>query len=490
MKVNNLYRVMLLVLGLSTLLGVHDAQGGKPSLPVLGQDAVANPLIVEDHSQALAHWAEQGVRGAILMNIDAHDDIRWIPDKKIDELRELRRRGDWQRIRRADTFAASGLYNLGNWIYAGARLGVFREIFWVVPFRYFVEGAAEEPLRRFLASCGFSAEEIGSFSLRGRRFHGTFRGIPLTVCGLESLPVITEPLLLSIDTDFFRTYSAQYRAAFLPALHAAFGVLSSMNYRIQDAIVAYSINGDFLHPHHRWVGDTIAQILRKPGLLAEPPSEPLLLLQKVENAYRANNPAETLALADPYLALHPLPSLMLYKAFAHMQGGDSEKAYETAMAGCKADRLYCSGAVYIGAYYASKGEYRRAERFFRGGFSLNPEMNYGRFQYANCLRKLGKLREAIGYYAKDEQLNGPFMNHFMIVETFLMLGDHKAATAALKIALRGLDNDPYAEVVNATVAHAVYAAIEFCDRSKFKEMAATLRNNPAIVRMFRNYPRN
>jgi tetratricopeptide (TPR) repeat protein len=489
MEAGNRYRVMLVVLGLFALLDTH-AQAGTPSLPVLGKDAVANPLIVEDHSRALAYWAERGVRGAVLMNIDTHDDIRWIPDKKIDELRELYRQGNWQDIQRADTFSAKGLFNLGNWIYAGSRLGIFKEITWVVPFRYFAEGGTDEPLRRFLASCGFNPGDIGSFVLRDRRFHGTFRGIPLTLCGLESLPVITEPLLLSIDADFFRTYSAQYRAAFLPALHTAFGALSRMNYRIQDAVVAYSINGDFLHPHHRWVGDTVAQILRKPGLVDKPPSEQLLLLQKVENAYRSNNPAEVLALADPYLALHRLPPLLLYKAYAHMHRGDPEKAYAAAMASCKADRLYCSGVGYIGAYYASRGQYQRAERFFRGAVAANPDMTFGLFQFANCLRSLGKLREAISYYAKDERLNGPFMNHFMIAETYLMLDDQKAAADALKSALRGLENDPYAEVVNETAAHAIYAAIDFCDRQKFEGMAAALRNHPAILRMARNYPRN
>jgi len=476
---------MLVILGLFAVLNPYGCQA---SLPVLGKDAIANPLIAEDHSQALAYWAERGVRGAVLMNFDAHDDIRWIPDDKIGDLRESYRRGDWQRFHQADTFADEGLYNVGNWIYAGARLGVFREIYWIVPFKYFAEGISESRLRLFLASCGFSAEDVQSFTLRNHQFQGSFRGIPFTLCGLESLPVITEPLLLSIDADFFRTYSAQYRAAFLPALHTAFDALSRMNYRIQDAVVSYSINGDFLHPHHRWIGDTVAMILRKPGLINEPPSEPLPLLQQIDNAHRSINPTEMLALADPYLALHPLPSLLLYKAYAHMLHGDPEKAYAAAMASCRTDKLYCSGAVYIGAYYASKGQHRRAERFFRGGLAINPNMNYGLFQFANCLRTLGKLRESISYYKKDERLNGPFADDFMIVETYLMQGDRQAA-AALKSVLRGLENDPYAAVMNETVAHSIYAAIDFCDQYKFKEMAAALRNNPAIVQMARNYPR-
>lgn len=480
---------MRVLLGLFAVLNPFDTYGGESPPPLLGRDAIVNPLVVEDHSQALAHWAQRGVRGAVLINFDAHDDIRWIPDAKIEALREFYRRGDWQGFRRADTFAYEGLYNVGNWIYAGARLGIFREVYWVLPFQYFAGGNPESLLRPFLLSCGFTAEDIQAFSLQNNQFRGTFRGIPFTLCGLESLPLITEPLLLSMDADFFRTYSAQYRAAFLPALHAAFGALSRMNYRIRDAAVAYSINGDFLHPHHRWVGDTAAEILRKPGLISAPPAEPLLLLQKIENAHRSNHPVEMLALADPYVAGHPLPSLLLYKAYAHMLQGDPEKAYTFAMAGCKADKRYCSGNVYIGAYYALKGQPQRAERFFRGGFAVNPNMHYGLFQYADCLRRLGKLRESIHWYEKDDRLNGPFMDHFMIAETHLMLGDRQAAAAALKRALRGLESDPYASVINETAAHAIHTAIDFCDQNGYKEMAVALRNHPAIVQMAGRYPR-
>jgi tetratricopeptide (TPR) repeat protein len=486
METGTRQRFMLLLL---ILLVVMHSYGCENSLPVLGSDPVADPLIVEDHSQALAHWAERGVRGAVLMNIDTHDDIRLIPDAKIDALRELYRRRDWKGFREADSPAEDGLYNIGNWIYAGARLGIFREVYWVIPFKHFDGDDIETGLRAFLASWGFSAEDVRSFTMRSRQFQGTFRGIPFTLCALESLPAVTEPLLLSVDTDFFPTYSTEHRAAYLPALHEAFAALSRMKYRIKDAVVSYSINGDFLHPHLRWVGDTIAMILRDPASIDAPPGERLLLLQQIDNAYRSNNPKEMLALADPSVALHPLPSLLLYKAYAHMLQGAPEKAYEAAIASCKADKLYCTGAVSMGAYYYSKGEYLRAERLFREAFTLNPDINYGVFAFANCLRKLGKVRESLSYYRKDERVSGPITANFMIVETQLMLGDREAAAAALKSALRSLESNPFAEITDATSAHAVYAAMDFCDRSGLKEMAAALRSNHAIAKMARDYPR-
>jgi hypothetical protein len=471
------------------LLAVMHSYGCENALPVLGSDPIANPLIVEDHSQALAYWAERGVRGAVLMNFDTHDDVHWIPDAKIDALRELYRRRDWKGFREADSLADEGLYNIGNWIYAGARLGVFKKAYWVIPYKYLAEGASESRMRQFLKYRGFSPEDVQTFTLRDNQFQGSFQGIPFILCGVEALPVITEPLLLSIDADFFPTYSTEHRAASLTALHDAFSALFRMHYRLEDSVVDYSINGDFLHPHLRWIGDVAAAILRKPASIDDPPAEQLLLLQQIDNAYRSNDPEEMLALAEPYLSLHPLPSLLLYKAYAHAMQGDDDKAYAAAMESCRADKLYCSGAIYIGADYASKGRHAKAERFFRGGFAVNPDMKYGYFEFANSLRKLGKLRESIIYYQKDDKVGGSAYADFMIVETYLLLGDRQAAAAAMKNALRELESDPYGAITHQAVAHAVYAAIDFCDRSGLKEMAASLRSSPAIVQMARDYPR-
>jgi hypothetical protein len=44
---------MFVILGLCAVLNTQDIYGGQTSLPVLGRDAISNPLIVEDHSQTL-----------------------------------------------------------------------------------------------------------------------------------------------------------------------------------------------------------------------------------------------------------------------------------------------------------------------------------------------------------------------------------------------------------------------------------------------------
>jgi len=446
------------------------------------------PLIVENHSQLLAKWAERGIRDAVLINIDTHDDFRWIPDKKVNELREIYQRRDWKRFAEMDTNADRGLYNVGNWIYAGARLGVFKEVCWVYPANLFSQPNPDDLLRKLLAYYRFNEDDIRTFTARDNRYQGSFHGIPVTICGIESLPDISQPLLLSIDSDFFPTYTDNYQVEFLSALHVTFDALYKKKYQIRDAAVSYSVNGDYLLPVHRWVGDTITSILKKPGIINDAPSEQLSLLQQCDNAYRSEDAAAILKLVEQPLSKQKLPSLMLYKAYAHLLQGNPDKSFETAMSSCDIDPLYCTSLPYLGTLYLENGQHQQADKFFRAAFSANPTMENGVLPFANCLRKAGKLREALSWYEKSESLNGYFPSLVLIAETHLMLGDRQTAKADITFVLDRLQRDIYASVKSQSIADSCYAIIDYCEKGGFREIAASLKGTSAIKEMFREYP--
>lgn len=486
----HLSRRQFLVLTLQ-MLALTRVSGCRSTSAAFGKVPIPNPLVVEDHCQALAHWAEKGVRGATLINIDAHDDIRIINDAKLKELGSIYSARDWRRFENAYSLGDNSLYHVGNWIYAGARLGVFADVYWVIPYKRFTDNTTDqESLRQLLRYYKFRDEDISTFTLRDNRFQGTFQGIPLTICGIESLPVISKPLLLSFCTDFFPVYVSQYQQSYLTALHEVFTALYSREYRVQDAVVSYSINGEYLPPHLRWVGDVITSIVRDPQLIDRSASELLTLLQMLDNGYRGQNPAEILALTDAYLTRFNTSSVIVYKAYAHMLNGEFEKTYSAVLSSCTADKLYCSVLPVIGSRYSEKGEYQKAEKLFHAGFTANPAMKDGMFQYANCLRKLGKLDEALDYYRKDEAVNGIFPTRFLVFETLLMKGDRKAAETALQSAVKNIEHDEYYTVSNPAAVRAVYTAVDFCTKNGLGECAAALRKSPAVARMMRDYPRS
>ena len=121
------------------LAGCEEPKSEAPPkpIPVIGKDPIPELLTVEDHGMALARWAEQGIRDAVLINIDTHDDMRLIHEDKIIRLKELYRKKDWKGITEADSSADQGLYHVGNWIYAGVSLGIIKEVYWGNSFSLF-----------------------------------------------------------------------------------------------------------------------------------------------------------------------------------------------------------------------------------------------------------------------------------------------------------------------------------------------------------------
>ncbi len=460
----------------------------KP-VPVLGRDPILAPLIVEDHSQALAHWAEQGIRDAVLVNFDAHSDIRRIPDSKIAPLQDIYSRRDWNGFKKADSVTDQGLYNVVNWIYAGARLGIIREVYWVIPKNLFSADTNEQQMRRFLLSNLLSLKDIETFRFRNNRFYGIVEGIPVTICSPESLPDINEPLLLSIDTDFFPEYSHKYRTHYLASLNKVFKSLFTRQYRIQGAALSYSVNGEYLFPHLRWVGDTAAMILENPEILGEPPSDKLKLLMQLDYAYRVQDFSAILRHSTHFFSSHPEASVFLYKAYAHMVEGDTDKAYEAAIESCNMDRKYCAGLPYIGTVYFNRGKYPEAERFFRAGLSESPGLSNGLYCFAHCLREAGKLKEALAYYMKAAQEIGSFPADFLVFETCLLSGDRHKAADALKAAVNGLVQTPYAEVVDERAANAIHTAMDYAANEGLNDLLRTLRSHRAVKHMFVRYPR-
>lgn len=488
MNLHQLSRREFILLSLQ-LLALTQLPGCRSSQPTLGKNPVGTPLMVEDHCEALAHWAEKGIRDAVLINLDTHDDIRWVPDRTMVDLAAIHRSRDWRRFREAAGLGGDSLYHIGNWIYAGCRLGMFREVYWVIPFAVLAMDDPESKMRLFLKEYLFSDQEIRSFSLVDGRFRGTFHGIPFTVCDITSLPDVSSPLLLSVDADFFPPYSTVHEKSYLPALHGVFTALYEKRYRILDAVVSYSVNGDYLPPQLRWVGDTIGTILQQPGLMDQEPSELLTLLQQLDNDYRGTDTAAMLRYIEAWQARYPLPPVKAYQALAHTLRNEPAKALEAAREACARDPRYCTLFPYIGTYHYTGGRYAVAETFYRAGFGANPAMANGLFQYGHCLRQTGRIKEAIAWYEKDEAANSPFPTRFLITEMHLLRGDRDAARASLVKAVDGLLKNRYAEVSNDETARAIYAALDFSQREGLRELSSALGANPAVIRMLTTYPR-
>jgi hypothetical protein len=143
------------------------------------------PIVpIEVHSEALVHWLEHGIRGATLVHVDAHDDLGEIQADRFAAIESLAGRRDFKALRSADSLGVDGLYHEGNFVSAAVRLGIVRDIVWVIPGR--IDDAAR------------------AVSNQAERGVAT---VPFEICTLETMPDFPGPVLLSVDLDFLPEFS-------------------------------------------------------------------------------------------------------------------------------------------------------------------------------------------------------------------------------------------------------------------------------------------
>jgi tetratricopeptide (TPR) repeat protein len=403
--------------------------GERRQYPVLGTDMINNIEVIEDHKYALPHWRDIGVRDAVLVHIDAHDDLREFPPDKLDELKSesLHMKGRQSNV--AEDQEKYPAVSNSNFIQAAARLGIVKKMIWVVPVTFDLFSDSGQRLAALLKECGFSDSDISTFRRKNNCFTGFSDGLPLTVCDIGTLPDLNEPILLTIDIDYFPAMIGAKRPEIPDALKDTFNALYKKRYKIRDATVAYSVNGGFLDCRYRWVGDLVVDTLRIPGLL----SQKILpyrynYLQSVDLLFQSRRYKELLHEFNTFQSEGGIdPNVYLYAAKTYQDLGQTEKAFLYAEKACLIDSNYCYGLPELGTGILDNSDIATAERFFLRGYELSPKMDLGQFRLAMALKRSGRLDEAIRYFKIFRSSYGPFPIDFYIAEAFLLKGDNSSA---------------------------------------------------------------
>lgn len=456
---------------------------------VLGTQPIRNIRAVEVHSDILVRWAKEGVRDAVVVHIDAHDDIRAIAEPKLEKLRELMQKKDWQGFARANTMADHGLYDAGNFLYAGARLGIIREVYWVIPFPLFIPKDAVAWLQNLLRFCSFSENDIATFSLRNGCFSGKYHGIPLTICGIENLPDIKKPVILSIDVDYFPQFARTYSSTLAEGVRSLFSACLAKGYRVRDTVISYSISGGFLKPKHRWVGELIAQILQKPAMVSSSsiPAR-FAALQEIDIEIQRGAFAEALDRINAGLSNRNDPAFKLYQSEALLGSGQTDAALSSAAAACQQDKAYCYGLPQLGLVLVEQGRDRDAVRFFSLGYEKNRSMDFGQMQYGAALATLGRKEDALAAFNEYRALHGSFPIDFMITAVYIRSGEREQARQMLLRALDGLNNTEYTDDINRPLAEAVSSIVEFCRKNGCSDELHKIESSVLYAKLRQAFP--
>jgi hypothetical protein len=480
MNNNNTTYLLILVSIVTAFLTI--ACQKQEAAPVIGVDPVPDVALLEDHSQALVRWARMGIRDAVVLHIDTHDDFRYIPDGKIRELENIYMRRDWKAMQNAEKLGNASLYNVGNFCFAAAKLGIVREVYWIIPFAHYSYPETEKRLRIFLKRYAFSDSDISTFRMKHGCFSGKVDGMPFNVCGVETMPAIDEPLLLSFDLDTLPTAAFEYGRDKTSALQMIFDAVFEKKYRIRDAVVSYSVNGGYMKVTGRWLGDEAAKVIANPQYRGSPLWS---ALQKADIAYKQKRLGTSMNELMPVLgrfASHP--AVQVYIAFAGIENNRFNDAYDYAEKACLQDKNYCYALVEIGYELQEEGKSEYVEKFYSRGYELNPEMNHRLVQIALYMRSQGRYDEAMHYLLQHRKLNDVYPVDFILGETLLMKGNNEDAKKYFDSVRIFIRNNRYVTIDNVQYKDAIRAAYNFYMKNGDTQNALELRNNPKLAPAF------
>lgn len=382
------------------------ARCGSEPAPAAPESAPAGgpPIHVQEkHSSALVAWRQAEVSERIVVHLDADADVDWLPDETVARIAATlpAEMGSFEEDPHEIDSDPLARFGTGNFLYAASRLGILRELVWVVPSATLdtPSGARRLVQDVLMGRTQMATEDdLRSFRPDGPRWRGTLLGIPITICRLADLPAFTEPVLLDVDLDFFTSPSALLPTAVPTPWIAPREVVAALAARgVRPEIVTISLSSlsGGVPPEARWLAAELYRALRGEAERADD-----YAARRAEGA-KAEAAGEAERATDIYRALTGTreDDATLWYVLARALDASGRDA-DAAAARARADRLdpllARAGLLEAERFFASGAWQSALDRYERlGAADDGEEGRYARSRRALCLLRLGREPEAL-----------------------------------------------------------------------------------------------
>ena len=389
-------------------------------------------VVMENHDQAYHEWRAADVRERALVHVDAHHDMWWLPD--------------------------NAAVSIANFICPAIKDGLVSRMFWVVPDATFQTAEGRRTVARFLKLIARKYQGRSSVPTIGdREVSAIVGGIPVTVCTIDTLPAIDEPVLLDLDVDFMViphvTWGGTDQHSRLPwcwpedllVRLAAAGVETDL------VTVAYSVEGGFTPLRWKYLGDELAARLSPSGNDAST-IEGFSLMRSAAEALESHDIPPGQFMLERAAKLVPCRAACWHRlGLLHLEAGRVERAraayrraldldssYATPFAsrgfalygdrqfeGAKREHLETLAlhpdSAYahlgLGQVCAASKNWEQAEQLLRRALALDDGLIDAYRELANVLTRLCRIADAIACYERSLRLGltgsrpvtGPFL---------------------------------------------------------------------------------
>lgn len=373
----------------------------------IGRDPISSIYLMEDHDEALRVWQRENFSNRTLLHIDAHIDFDWIPEKSFSELldvaslQELKSLTDQEILWNFTNRREESFVHIGNYICLALREGILRTFYWVTPEPPKGVSWEKEMHRLFREFQRNHPDAFTDISVEEKRACARLYGFPLFVCTLQHLPPIEEEVLLDIDTDFlisgFLEKEEKDPYSKKPWIFPEELVTSlrSKGIRSDCVTIAYSVEGGFTPLRYKYLGDTLAQFIRKPS-----PNTDAYDHKKVAQAFEEEGKiGEAILEFRKALEINPRDASSLYNfSLLLLKKGKRSEAPRFYREAIASDPTYATPYNNFGILYEELGEWKKAREEYERMILLDPDNIWALCGLGNIFRSQRNFPKALFCY--------------------------------------------------------------------------------------------
>ena len=395
---------LLALLALPWLVGCNPSEAQlAPGAGQVGVEPIPRVHLFENHSSALMAWRDADVRDRVVVHLDGHADFDWLPDETIARLAaaEPGRLGEYEVHPYAMDDRTLAGFSIWNFIYPAVRLGMVRELIWVVPDGTLSDDTAARKLvreRLVYKMQMISLDEARQLRITNGVIRGQILGTPVYICELADLPALDEPVLLDIDIDYFTTRSAlSLRVTERPWIDPLKTLAELRDRGVRSDLVTLSLStiGGYMPASSRWIGTTLKRNLREPGGVDEALEARRLA---AITAAESGSDADAVELLEQLVAEASGDAALWYllsRSLERLGDPAAAAARERAVAidpVLDHDALFDADRLWINKRFAEALE--QYDRYLER-LPESPFRPYVQRRRASCLERTGRPREAL-----------------------------------------------------------------------------------------------
>jgi tetratricopeptide (TPR) repeat protein len=356
------------------LISTHLLSCQQTNYPVAAVDPVTNITIVDEHSEFLIDWMKKGYRDMVVVHIDEHDDFRYIPEYKMRKLKKLYKEKKWDEIE-SKRDKINGTFSIADFLYPAYKLGIIKKIYWIPTTDKILSYKLQTHARELIDSWDHSADIADSFHKEGNTMTGNIYGLEIVISSLNALPQIKDPVLLSIDIDYFSDVIKDSQSDELNVMKDFFSKLKKKNLKIKGVNIAYSTKSGHTPITDRHFCEEIVYCLEHPEILNEwNVPEIWKVRDKGFGLIRNDRTEEAIKFFSNALTRYNSePTLLLGKAISLSLTGKNEKASNTISRLLWSNPEYDYVYIYLKDALEQKGESQVAKQYFWKYFKKHPD---------------------------------------------------------------------------------------------------------------------